>query len=101
MDVVRRNRNATNSKKWSRYHGEDIIPMWIADMDFPSPDFLITDLKARAQENYFGYTDIPQEVNRGIVDWYATRYNCELVMDDILFSTSVLHSYRVVLEACL
>lgn len=94
-------RKPTYSKKWSRYGTKDILPFWIADMDFKSPDFLAEHLNARAKMNYFGYTDIPQQVNQGISSWYKQQYGCEVKETEILFSTSVLHSYRVTLETCI
>lgn len=101
MKAIVETRMLTHSKKWSRYGTKDILPFWIADMDFKSPEFLANHLIARAQANYFGYTDIPQQVNQGISNWYKQQYGCEVEGTDILFSTSVLHSYRVTLETCI
>lgn len=101
MKAVTEIRKHTYSKKWARYGTKDVLPFWIADMDFKSPDFLAKQLIARAQADYFGYTDIPQQVNQGISNWYQERYECEVEEADILFSTSVLHSYRMILETCI
>lgn len=101
METIIETRKQTHSKKWSRYGTKDILPFWIADMDFKSPDFLAEHLAVRAQADYFGYTDIPQQVNQGISYWYKKQHGCEVEETDILFSTSVLHSYRVILETCI
>lgn len=101
METVAKVRKKTHSKKWSRYGEKDILPFWIADMDFPSPEFLTEHLISRVQDNYFGYTDIPQEVNQGICQWYKAQYGCDVKNEDLLFSTSVLHSYRIIIETCL
>ena len=101
MKTVAEIRKETYSKKWSRYGEKEILPFWIADMDFKSPEFLSKCLLSRVHKNYFGYTDIPKEVNHRICEWYKKRYDCVVKPEEILFSTSVLHSYRVILETCL
>ena len=42
-------RQGTNSLKWERYAGRDVIPLWVADMDFPAPDFITEALAERLQ----------------------------------------------------
>ena len=101
METIAEIRKKNYSKKWSRYGDEDILPFWIADMDLKSPEFLEEHLISRVRQNYFGYTDIPQEVNQQICEWYKKQHDCVVKIEDILFSTSVLHSYRVILETCL
>jgi cystathionine beta-lyase len=55
-------RAGTSSLKWNRYGGNDILPMWVADMDFRSPQPVIDALKARADHGVFGYTEPPKEL---------------------------------------
>jgi cystathionine beta-lyase len=49
-------RAGTGSLKWDRYKGRDVIPLWVADMDFASPPAVIDALRARAEHGVFGYT---------------------------------------------
>jgi cystathionine beta-lyase len=49
-------RNGTGSEKWEKYAGKNIIPMWVADMDFRSPPAVIEALKRRTDHGVFGYT---------------------------------------------
>jgi cystathionine beta-lyase len=58
LDVT--DRNQVTNTKWEKYAGQDILPMWVADMDFPSPTPIITAIKARAEHGIFGYQDEPQ-----------------------------------------
>lgn len=53
-------RAGTGSLKWDRYKGRDVIPLWVADMDFRSPPAVIEALLARAEHGVFGYT-IPHD----------------------------------------
>src|SRR5881394_1608617 len=49
-------RTGTGSLKWSRYEGRDILPMWVADMDFASPAPIIAALQRRVEHGCFGYS---------------------------------------------
>jgi cystathionine beta-lyase len=60
-------RRGTASLKWERYGSHDIIPMWVADMDFKSPPEVIEAIQKRAAHGVFGYTLPPEELNRLIV----------------------------------
>ena len=57
-------RGATGSEKWNKYKGRDIIPLWVADMDFRSPPPLIEALHGRVEHGVFGYT-YPEQ---GLID---------------------------------
>ena len=52
-------RHNTGSIKWDKYQGRDIIPMWVADMDFNSPPAVIKALHERVEHGVFGYTPKP------------------------------------------
>ena len=58
------NRSNTGSEKWNKYKGRDIIPLWVADMDFRSPPALIEALHERVEHGVFGYT-YPEQ---GLID---------------------------------
>lgn len=55
-------RSNTGSEKWNKYKGRDIIPLWVADMDFRSPPALIEALQERVAHGVFGYTYPEQEL---------------------------------------
>jgi len=59
-------RSNTGSEKWDRYRDSDIIPLWVADMDFRSPEPVIQALRERVEHGVFGYTH-PQEELAGAV----------------------------------
>ncbi|GBD67844.1 hypothetical protein TEHN7118_0650 [Tetragenococcus halophilus subsp. halophilus] len=101
MDKLRKTRVATSSKKWGRYKSSEILPLWIADMDIKSPEFLEKSFIQRAKQNYFGYTDISEKIKLGIIEWYKYKFVNLLQKDDILFCNSVLHGYSIILQTCL
>lgn len=71
-------RRSTDSVKWSineRLFGhKDVISMWVADMDFRSPDAVIKALVTRAQEGIYGYTTPTESYRQALVDWLAARH---------------------------
>ncbi len=56
------NRSETASLKWDRYRGRDVIPLWVADMDFRCPPAVIEAVRARADHGIFGYSLPPAEL---------------------------------------
>jgi len=55
-------RRGTSSEKWEKYEGRDILPLWVADMDFRSPEAVIAALQQRVAHGVFGYTNPPCEL---------------------------------------
>lgn len=55
-------RSGTASQKWDAYQGADILPLWLADMDFQVPGAILDDLKKAVEHGVLGYTLIPQEL---------------------------------------
>jgi cystathionine beta-lyase len=60
-------RRGTGSEKWEKYRGRDVIPMWVADMDFRSPPAVIEALHRRTEHGIFGYTDATPELADTVV----------------------------------
>jgi len=61
-------RRGTGAQKWDRYARRDVIPMWVADMDFRSPPAVIDALHERVEHGVFGYTSAPEELPLAIVE---------------------------------
>ena len=71
-------RKGTNSLKWDgleqRYGASDLLPMWVADMDFKAPQPVLDALTNRVQQGVFGYITPSSSVNEAIVNWASRRY---------------------------
>ena len=61
-------RRAVPGEKWSRFEGRDVIPMWVADMDFAAPDAIIDAIRARLDHGVLGYTDAWPSLEVAIVE---------------------------------
>ena len=69
--VDRRN---TASEKWDKYRGRDIIPMWVADMDFRAPPAVLEALHRRTEHGVFGYTGASPELNDAVMQTLERDY---------------------------
>jgi cystathionine beta-lyase len=67
-------RRGTDSQKWQKYSGRDILPLWVADMDFRSPPEVIAALHARVDHGVFGYAQPTQSTADTIVEALHARY---------------------------
>ncbi|UCD80647.1 MAG: PatB family C-S lyase [Desulfobacterales bacterium] len=67
-------RAGTASLKWEKYKGRDIIPLWVADMDFRSPPAVIRALKKRVDYGVFGYTVAPDELKEVVTAMLESKY---------------------------
>ena len=67
-------RRGTASMKWEKYKDRDIIPLWLADMDFQSPPAVIRAIQQRAAYGVFGYTLTPQELNDRVAAMLQETY---------------------------
>jgi len=68
-------RSGTGSQKWDKYAGRDVIPLWVADMDFRSPPAVMAALQDRVAHGVFGYTSAPDELAQVMVEHLAR--DCE------------------------
>ena len=82
-----------------RYGRDDLTPLWVADMDFRSPQYIVDDLILYASKGVFGYTYISDDVFQSVIDWQSRRNNYKLEQSEIIFSPSVMASISVAINA--
>lgn len=83
-------RSNSDSIRWDRYAGDDVIPLWVADMDFQSPPCVIEALSERIQHGVFGYTHAPDSLRSQIARFLATHYDWKVDPDWIVILPSVV-----------
>jgi cystathionine beta-lyase len=93
------NRKNTNSVKWASTEEKDILPMWIADMDFKTAYPVINALEKRVSHGIFGYATIPDAYYEAEVNWWAKRHNFKIKKEWIEVSTGVIPSLSAVVQA--
>ncbi len=78
-------RKNSDSHKWQKYAGSDIIPAWVADTDFPAPPPVLDALAARLRHGVFGYADIPRGMPEVICDYFWRRWHWRISPPDLFF----------------
>ena len=88
-------RRGTSSVKWDKYKDTDILPMWVADMDFRSPPQVVKALQERASSGVFGYTQPPEELIEVFLDYLKRSYGFIAESDDLVFIPGVVPSLNI------
>jgi cystathionine beta-lyase len=87
-------RSNTNCVKWDAvkdvFGREDVIPMWVADMDFPAAKPIVAALKKRAAHEFYGYTKPGQELIEAIVSRMRRKFNWQIRPEWIVFTPGVI-----------
>lgn len=96
-------RKNTASKKWDGVKDhfgteKDILPMWVADMDFQVPYPIVKALKERAEHGIYGYTTRTDRYLDSIVDWFTNRHDWVIDKDWILHSPGVISALSLMIH---
>ena len=96
-------RENTNSVKYDirgeLFGKEDVIPLWVADMDFRTPDFIIKALKERLQHEILGYSIKPAGYYNAIISWLHRRHHWDIKKEWISFSPGVVPALNMAVMA--
>ena len=91
-------RRGTDSIKWGRYP-EDVIPLWVADMDFPSPEPVIRALQHRLDHGVFGYSQPAPELKRVLQERLLDLYGWETKEEEILFVPGIVTGLNIAIQS--
>lgn len=93
----------TRSVKWDMrkavFNTDEVLPMWVADMDFKAPQQVLDALANRAEHGVFGYTAVDQDVKDSIVNWLHKRHNWTINDEWLSFSPGVVTSLHMAIQA--
>ena len=95
-------RMGTRSEKWDscrKEFGEDVLPMWVADMDFPSPPAVAEAVLKRAGHPTFCYTEIDEEDDQALIDFWQRRHGLTIEREDITMIPCVVTGLRLAILA--
>ncbi|MBB2479341.1 pyridoxal phosphate-dependent aminotransferase [Bacillus sp. APMAM] len=96
------NRFKTSSVKWDEvdtiFGGENLLPMWVADMDFKVPEPVINAIKERADHGIFGYTARNDSYYEAILGWMERRHNWKVEKDWICHAPGVVPALGMIVR---
>lgn len=91
-------RRQTASNKWRKY-GDDVLPLWVADMDFPSPEPVVRALRERAEHGVYGYLYEEPEFAEVFVDRLQKRYGWSVSPEAVLLVPGVIPGFNMAARA--
>lgn len=91
-------RRGTGCVKWD-CDAQDVIPMWVADMDFQTAPCIIDAVKARVNQGIFGYTRVRDDYYNAISSWFARKHGWNVQKDWIIYTSGVVPALSVVIKA--
>lgn len=91
------NRCGTNCIKWDE-EKDDIIPMWIADMDFACLPEILQSIELRAKHPILGYTFADEQLYDSIIDWQKRHHDVDLTKDNIILNTGVVYALYLLIS---
>lgn len=92
-------RRHTNSVKWDEAAQDDIIPLWVADMDFPVLPQIIEALHRRVDHGVFGYTYVPDSYYQSVIRWFKERHGLQGVkQSDIIYTSGVVPAISAIVR---
>lgn len=92
-------RRGSASYKWDSDADDEMLPMWVADMDFPTAPAVIAALEERVRHGIFGYAKVPPAYYQATLDWFAGRHGLQLEADWMLPVTGVVPALSAVIRA--
>ena len=95
--IVRR--RGTGSYKWDTPKESDVLPMWVADMDFPVAPCIQKALEKRVAHGVFGYTLVGDSYYEAVIDWFKTRHKWSIKRDWIVYTSGVVPAISCCLRA--
>lgn len=92
-------RRHTNSYKWDSATDEDVLPLWVADMDFRTAPPVVEALQKRVEHGIFGYTKVPSAYYEAITNWFARRHGWQIDKDWIIYTSGVVPALSAIIKA--
>ncbi|MCT4702246.1 PatB family C-S lyase [Enterobacteriaceae bacterium H20N1] len=91
-------RRHSDSVKWNKY-GNDVLPMWVADMDFRSPPCILDAIHKRVEHGVFGYGDRPHALIDVVVERMASRYQWQIKPEWIVILPGIVAGLNLTVRA--
>lgn len=92
-------RRGTDSYKWDSTPETDIIPLWVADMDFETFPGITEALQRRVAHGIFGYTRVPEAYYEAVCNWFGKHHGWHINREDIIYTSGVVPAVSAVIKA--
>lgn len=93
-------RRGSGSYKWDSEAGAgDVVPLWVADMDFKTAPVVIEALRRRVEHGVFGYTLVDDEYYAALHGWFAERHGYTIDTRQVIYTSGVVPALSAIIKA--
>ncbi len=92
-------RRGTGCVKWDEMPSDDVIPLWVADMDFKVAPAIQEAIRKRAEHGVFAYTLVEEPYYEAVISWFQRRHQWTIQREEILYTTGVVPGMSVAIKA--
>ena len=92
-------RRGTGCVKWDECPNDEVIPLWVADMDFKAAPAILDAVRKRAEHGVFGYTVVEEDYYEAVISWFQRRHDWTIRREEILYTTGVVPAMSVAIKA--
>lgn len=92
-------RRGTGSYKWDDTDDPDIIPIWVADMDFRTAPVVIDALRKRVEHGVFGYTLVGDDYYESLTNWFSRRHGYKFNANQVIYTSGVVPALSAIIKA--
>lgn len=91
-------RRGTNSYKWDSFDDPDMLPLWVADMDFRAAPFIQQAIQRCVDHGVYGYVRVPESYYKAVIQWFSRRHGWTMQREHILYTTGVVPAIAAILQ---
>ena len=92
-------RRGTGCVKWDEMPSDDVIPLWVADMDFKAAPAIQEAIRKRAEHGVFAYTLVEEPYYEAVISWFQRRHQWTIRREEILYTTGVVPGMSAAIKA--
>ena len=92
-------RRGSGCMKWDEAPDSDVIPLWVADMDFRTAPNIIRALSKRVEHGVFGYTFVDDEYYQRLADWFSSRHGWTFARGQVIYTSGVVPALSAIIKA--
>ncbi|MBQ3188087.1 MAG: pyridoxal phosphate-dependent aminotransferase [Bacteroidaceae bacterium] len=99
-EIIERKNTDCLKYDWAKdiFGSDDVIPMWIADMDFRTPQCIVDVMRKRMEHEIFGYTFLSPQWKPAIINWISRRYSWHVMEEEIGFVGGIVPAIAYIIQ---
>lgn len=88
----------TNSYKYDAAPSQEIIPLWVADMDFPTAPIVQEALRKRIEHPIYGYVRVPESYYQSTIQWFSRRHGWQIPRESFIYTSGVVPAISAIIQ---